>query len=105
MSPAKATLLDKFMNEGEPWNFNNNEMHICSLCATCSTLLLFSMSVIGWQYFHLANELFIYPSWFLLSSCYCWSQGVNLICSPMICMFLLADVAHTNVVHLIRYHD
>ena len=31
---------------------------------------------------HLANELFIYPSWFLLSSCYCWSQGVNSYVAP-----------------------
>jgi hypothetical protein len=65
MNPAKATLSDKFMNEGKPWKSNNywfcNEMHICSLCATCSTLLSFSMSIVGWQYFHLANELFIHP--------------------------------------------
>lgn len=55
MNPAKATLLDKFMNEGEPWNFNNNQMHICSLCATCSTLVLFSMSSIlpmNYSYIH-----------------------------------------------------
>lgn len=67
--PSQSNSIKQIHKRGETLEKTTTtglKLNAYMLCACWSILFFFSMSIIGWQYFH---------PWFLFSSCYCWSQG------------------------------